>query len=435
MKWNHDPYFAVHPESSQIKNATIVAGASRSFCDIRADGRHYSAAYCYKCNGWRTSTTVFEVSVNGALLTVSIKSPKLFLELTNLLGEILGAVDKKKKVLDGKVLLRNYTILKEHLHNLCSLESITQTSHRNIEEWKLLLEGFLSNRVAFRFFDFQHPCNSGLLNDELRESLIQQELENGIDALDQTYKSAHNPSWRWPVQTQKEYMLSDIIVAGDLIQEDRIRKEERLWKFRTDFNNQYERLRQAVQEYHDTFPDPFYWQLQNSRQAWSAAIATMRRLSRLESSTKLIDALCFLCASRAFAETAQDNRNEYLSAFSQDLSTWNKVFPKIKEISRFMWPIDTDPKPQMIVLIESFSNGIQHILGEKGLTLPLISDVYSVPGLQSECSSEIEQLRLSVADLLVKANAMFGRKHSPDKQINETGILNQQWSGSHGQLR
>ncbi|KAI0408518.1 hypothetical protein F4802DRAFT_416362 [Xylaria palmicola] len=169
--------------------------------------------------------------------------------------------------------------------------------------------------------------------------------------------------------------------------EDMMRQEERLWKFRSSFNEQYKRLKRAAQVY-STILGPYSWQLQNSRQAWAVAITTMRRLSRLESSPKLMEALCFLCASRAVAETAQDTRDAYISAFSQDLSNWGEILPEIKEISGFMWGINWDfvPKPQ------------------------------------PQSSSEIEQLRESVAALLVKTNEMFSLgHHSPHEKTTDGG--------------
>ncbi|KAI0540013.1 hypothetical protein GGR58DRAFT_523513 [Xylaria digitata] len=130
------------------------------------------------------------------------------------------------------------------------------------------------------------------------------------------------------------------------------------------------------------------------RQAWSVAITVMRRLSRLESSPKLIDALCFLCASWAVVETAQQNRDAYMSAFSQDLLKWNDIFPEVKDVSRFMWGINLN----------------------------------SVSQLQPQFTTAIEQLRLSVAELLVNTSEMFGRKYyGPHEKTYELGFSSQQW--------
>ncbi|KAI1159926.1 hypothetical protein F5B18DRAFT_655137 [Nemania serpens] len=114
----------------------------------------------------------------------------------------------------------------------------------------------------------------------------------------------------------------------------------------------------------------------------------MRGLSRLES-PKLIDALCFLCVSRAVAETARDDRDAYISAFSRDLEEWREGFPELDEVSRFMWEIDLD----------------------------------SVPELQPQANTKIQQLRESVAALIAKANAMFGlrRRINTYNEIHELG--------------
>ena len=178
----------------------------------------------------------------------------------------------------------------------------------------------------------------------------------------------------------------------DKMHEDKMREEDRLWKFRSNFNKQHVRLKQAAQK-PSTKLDPLSWQLHNPRQAWAAAITTMRRLSRLESSPKLMDALSFLCVSRAMAETAEHDRDAYISAFSQDLKQWRKIFPEVEEVSMFMWEINLDSVPQL-----------------------------------PQSHTTILQLRESVAALIVKANAMFGLGgYSLHNKTDELGASCQRW--------
>jgi hypothetical protein len=236
------------------------------------------------------------------------------------------------------------------------------------------------------------------LDDLTREGSAQQELEYGINALNQAYIETYDsdqggpclPFFKLPIRPYI-YGFGDIM-PEDKMSEDKMREEDRLWKFRSNFNEQHERLKQAAQK-PSTKLDPLSWQLQNPRQAWAAAITTMRRLSRLESSPKLMDALSFLCVSRAMAETAEHDRDAYISAFSQDLKQWRKIFPEVEEVSMFMWEINLDSAPQL-----------------------------------PQAHTTILQLRESVAALIVKSNAMFGFGDcSLHNKTDELGASCQWW--------
>ncbi|RWA06202.1 hypothetical protein EKO27_g8906 [Xylaria grammica] len=72
------------------------------------------------------------------------------------------------------------------------------------------------------------------------------------------------------------------------------RKRRRLRRFHSNFVKQYEHLKKATEDpstrIHQLLQQPHGY-----RQAWDAAITTMRRLSRLKALPRLRDALCFLC--------------------------------------------------------------------------------------------------------------------------------------------
>ncbi|KAI0543981.1 hypothetical protein F4679DRAFT_566579 [Xylaria curta] len=348
---------------------------------------------CDLCSEQIMPRAVFEVLVTRFELIISTKSHSLHQSLEEALGERLGGVEK---AFDGKVLLRHYATLKAYFDNLRLFLPII--SDRNIiEEWTLLLEGFLANRSAFRCFDFWHPDNSCLLNDELHEAFTQQELELGISALHQAYIEADRYQslvmWRKYLGGQPGCGKSIIMSPVPRDEDIKMCKEEQLRRFHSSFNKQYKRLKRAARE-HRTILDPLSWQSQNSRQAWNAAITAMRQLSKLESSPKLLDALCFLCASRAVAETAQHERDAYMSAFSQDLNKWSEILPGVKEVSMLMWEIDLN----------------------------------SIPQLEPRFSTEMERLRLSVAALLIKTNEMFGCGHnSSHEKTHEPGVSYRRW--------
>lgn len=166
-----------------------------------------------------------------------------------------------------------------------------------------------------------------------------------------------------------------------------VRREERLQELHSNFNGQYQRLKQAAKEYYPKLY-PFCPQLQGSRQAWDAAITTMRQLSRLEFSPKLIDALCFLSVSRSVAETAKNDRDTCMSSFSRDLKEWKEIFPELDKVTRFMWAVELD----------------------------------FVPELQSKADIIIEQLRASVAALMMKANKLFNLGYSNDLHSEIGGL-------------
>ncbi|RWA12168.1 hypothetical protein EKO27_g2926 [Xylaria grammica] len=109
----------------------------------------------------------------------------------------------------------------------------------------------------------------------------------------------------------------------------------------------------------------------------------MRKLSRLESPPELTNALCFLCVSRAVAETAERDRNAYITGFEQDLAKWADILPGIKKICSLIWKIRWD----------------------------------AIPRLQPHFSTKLKQLRKSVAELLMRANTILGLKpHGADQE-------------------
>ncbi|KAF2967033.1 hypothetical protein GQX73_g6555 [Xylaria multiplex] len=120
----------------------------------------------------------------------------------------------------------------------------------------------------------------------------------------------------------------------------------------------------------------------------------MRKLSRLEFPLEYVNALCFLCLSRAIVETADRDQDEYIMGFNQDLAKWVERLPGIKDICRRMWKIDWG----------------------------------AIPQLQRHFSAKLEKLRESVAELLVRVNTVLGRKpHGADQEhLDKLRVSSQQ---------
>ncbi|RYP70392.1 hypothetical protein DL771_005513 [Monosporascus sp. 5C6A] len=350
----------------------------------------------------RTPRTIFEVSVSQQRLDIIIFSQGLHSDLESLLPIRFGGFSE---TFDCKLFLKHYTALKTHLDKLRSPGYAPKTTQDLIEEWSLLVDGFLGNRSAFRCFGFQELSDSELLDDQLREVFAQQELEYGIEAFDRAYietderekdsdldsvsppadeGDSKNPyiekekrdctamDLMWIRLPVLDYLLETD--AGEDTFEKEIRQKERLRKFRSRFIRQYERLRRVAQNPSTTLYQ-LSGQLPYHRQAWHIAMVTMRRLSRLKPPDP-IGILCFLCVSRAVAETADDDRDAYISAFSQDLEQWRQISPAIDEMARLMWGITFEYIP-----------------------LPQPTDLQHTAMLQ---------LRDSVARLVANANGMFG---------------------------
>ncbi|KAI1172370.1 hypothetical protein F4777DRAFT_581963 [Nemania sp. FL0916] len=182
-----------------------------------------------------------------------------------------------------------------------------------------------------------------------------------------------------------------------LCEEEQLEYEEiRMSDFRLNFNKQYKRLKR-VTETTSVQIDPGARQLRNLKQAWAATITTMRQLSKLGQCPELIDALCFLCASRALAETAENDRQTLKTAFAQDLKEWRRIFPEVKDVSRFMWGIDLDSVPDS--------------------------------ELPPQANSTISQLQASVEELIDKANIILGaQNHDKRRKLDELRAHSQAWS-------
>jgi len=332
-----------------------------------------------------------------------IHSPALRSDLESLLQVQPGSFTDR---FDVKELIKHYTALKTHIDELRSPERMLKRTESLLGEWILLIHGFLENPIMTQYLDFVSLNNSGLLDDQFLDFLVQCELQHGISKVESIFddtlddeKYGEKRPYSTDFLDRKQYGKNWLFLTGYFSTEYKIREEERLWKFRTSFKEQYEHLKLAARKF-PRYLDTFSWQLQNSKQAWAAAIKTMRKLTRLESSPKLMDALCFLSVARAMAETAVGDRDKYLSAFCQDLKQWSGIFPELQEVSRFMWEIDLE----------------------------------SVPQLQRQAHTTILQLRESVAGLIVKANKMFGLEDSGQQNgKNRFGAFHRVWPGSTDQ--
>ncbi|RYP73947.1 hypothetical protein DL769_004118 [Monosporascus sp. CRB-8-3] len=138
---------------------------------------------CNKCqhDSRRTPRLVFEVSVSKQRLDVVIISQDLYSDLESFLQIGLRGVNE---TFNGEVLLKQYIALKSRLDELRRSPNAAKDL---VDEWALLVEGFLGNRSAFRCFGFQELYESEFLDDQLREVFAQQELKYGIGAFDQAF--------------------------------------------------------------------------------------------------------------------------------------------------------------------------------------------------------------------------------------------------------
>lgn len=131
---------------------------------------------------------VFEASVNQWRLDISFLSHHLLSDLQSIFGMPLGKVDS---YFDGNVLLEHRTALKTHLDRLSSTRLVLGTAQDLIDEWTLLVEGFLEIDSVFEFYHFYVPPNGHLLGDQQG---LQTELEHGINAFDRAYTKIHTMS-------------------------------------------------------------------------------------------------------------------------------------------------------------------------------------------------------------------------------------------------
>jgi hypothetical protein len=161
--------------------------------------------------------------------------------------------------------------------------------------------------------------------------------------------------------------------------EEMVEQERHLRQFRSRFRSEYERLSQALQDPSESSLQEIAWELQGHQQAWRAAVTTMRRLSRLKAPSSVMDVLCFLCLSRAVADTVEDGGNPCLFAFTEDLEHWRQLYPEIEKVSRRLWEAP----------VESFPNTTDSA------------------GRQASRAA-LAQLRGSVAVLITQANGLFG---------------------------
>ncbi|KAJ4154200.1 hypothetical protein NW765_014947 [Fusarium oxysporum] len=357
--------------------------------------------------------TVFKVAMSQQQLDIIIHSQDLQSDLKSLFLIDLGGVNE---IFDGKSLLKHYTALTTRLDDLRSSGDVLKTTGDLIKEWQLLVEGFLGNLSVFRLFGFQELCNYEVLDNRLRKAFAQQELEYDIDLfhqkfikIDDHHKAFRYAMSRWlpldpmrlqsqeEIIAQQEYRKDSYIITFrqenysrsewpcsekdkllKIINEDSRRAKERLPRFRFRFIYQYRLLEKAT-----TSQDPsttlsqLAGQLQGYKQAFNAAMRTMRRLSRLTPPESLLDTLCFLSVARAVAETDEGDGNVCISAFTQDLEQWIQTLPDIEEAARLMWGItfDFDPQPQSTA--------------------------------RQLCHNSMLQLRDSVAALIGKSNELF----------------------------
>ncbi|KAI1121390.1 hypothetical protein F5Y10DRAFT_102481 [Nemania abortiva] len=379
--------------------------------------RHYSisAATCDLCNNRRDiPTSVFQVFVSHDTLSINFFSNDLRRDLTSVFGiKITGS----RGYCNGRELLKHYPALRAHLNGLRGSEHTPKMTRAPVEEWALLVEGFLENHAVLRYFDFEELYNDEPLGAQLRAAFMQQELERDINRLEKLM--LHGRSTLGTLGSGVSYAADQIDYQADYFdcrlfegleefhEEERLKKlreeegwpghimrkvyeerrlrelreEERLWKLRLNFNKQYELLRQVAQT-ESLDLNPHSPRLKYTESAWAAGINTMRRLSRLQPYLDLTDVLCFLCISRAVAETGENDGATCVSEFPRYLNEWREIFPEIGKISWLMWEID-----------------LNHVPG------------LSVPEDAFQAYSRIWQLRLSVCELITEANKLFSLEH------------------------
>lgn len=372
-----------------------------------------------------------------------IHSPSLYSYLESVLEMRLGGIGKP---FDAKVLLERYTHLKAQLDGLRKSGLATQDLQNLVEESSLLVEGFISNRSAFRYFGTPSTSGDTDLDDQLRNTFAQQ-LENDVEIFDQAFvdldKSyeADEPladlvevhrnstsSFTDRLSNKRDTELPSInlldyyaqgflarhhgnlngsnhllsfltcvkflwynnsllehVTLPEILEEDMANRREKFRRFRFSFIRQCQLLRQVIQN-RSSGLNQLSEQLQQHRGAWAAATRTMRQLSKLESPS-CMGTLYFLCASKAATEVIDDG-STYLPAFIQDLDLWQQLFSEVGTAARLMWGADSSPQPQ----------------------LPTVDD------------DLLLRLRESVAALVVEANNTFNFEGwSPYNNMNESG--------------
>ncbi|RYP08435.1 hypothetical protein DL765_008790 [Monosporascus sp. GIB2] len=252
----------------------------------------------------RLQTEVFEWLKRGG--------PEWFLRLTSewLLGERLSGESVERKTFEREV--------SEWLERDAS-----EPSERVLLNW--------SKRVASEWLERERrerEASGGLE----REGLERESLERDVS------------EWLERERREKEEIREKLRSLERELQKE-TREKEKLRKFHFSFIKQYQRLKRAT-EGPSTKLYQLSRQLHGHRHAWDAAITTMQRLSRLKSLPSLMDALCFLCVSRAVEETDEDSGNWYTSAFTQGLEQWRQIFPEIEDAARLMWGITFECIPQ-----------------------------------------------------------------------------------------
>ncbi|KAJ3576846.1 hypothetical protein NPX13_g3574 [Xylaria arbuscula] len=149
---------------------------------------------------------------------------------------------------------------------------------------------------------------------------------------------------------------------------------DRMRVFRLNFIEQYKLLAKAAKN-----PSArihlVNQQFHCHRQGWASAMVAMRQLARLKRPS-LVDILCFLCVSRAVAETHNEHKDIYVSAFIYGLEEWRQTYPEIEDAARLMWGTTFEFPPQ--------------------------------PQPTAKKYNELLQLRDSVAALIEVADDMFG---------------------------
>ncbi|KAI0414855.1 hypothetical protein F5X98DRAFT_377298 [Xylaria grammica] len=162
--------------------------------------------------------------------------------------------------------------------------------------------------------------------------------------IDEAFEMIRRPALQIKNNHERMVLLNQKLRSLEEELERETREKRRLRRFHSNFVKQYEHLKKATEDpstrIHQLLQQPHGY-----RQVWDAAITTMRRLSRLKALPSLRDALCFLCVSKAVAET-DDINGAHASAFYEGLEQWRIVFPEIEDAARLMWNITFECIPQ-----------------------------------------------------------------------------------------
>ncbi|KAI1357705.1 hypothetical protein F5Y08DRAFT_323674 [Xylaria arbuscula] len=132
---------------------------------------------------------------------------------------------------------------------------------------------------------------------------------------------------------------------------------DRLQVFRLNFIEQYKLLAKAAK-------DPsarirlVNQGVHGHEQGWASAMVAMRQLVRLKRPS-LVDVLCFLCVSRAVAETHNKNKDIYVSAFNHGLEQWRLTYLEIENAVRLMWGITFEFPPQLRATAKQYNELLQ----------------------------------------------------------------------------